>query len=520
MADNLLSLDDQNSSSSSQILRFDDNDERIDEKGIADMNEVINEVDDDERINEDNDEKLIRIIKWPMRSTSQTMSNQSLIRASLSLAQKHKICLKKATEPSIKNKELAKLFDVSEGCISNTLKNLQKWLKINPQAPEAKGKRQVKVIFPEIEEALTLWQGEAASAPLEKLDEFREELQDLIRRYSLDDVFNCDETGLYWKIEPKRTISNKPSSLPVEYYWNVKAWMQVLIWNDWIRQLDATMRLKGRKILLLVDNAPVHALYKGVKLTNIEIKFLPLNTTAHLQPCDKGIINSFKAHYQKLLLQNRIKAFDFQQETGNSKPPINIKKAIKYVVSAWNKVLLKTIFNCWKDAGILPLDDTDSQDGIEENEHEEMEENERSEIQGLIDKLEYAYPLTAEEYIRIDQENEIDGETPTEEQIVAILKENNSISDDESDREITLISSSEVLAAFDKIFIYLEQNNNQNIIDKSAIDGIGNMNREGVKDNIIDVDNINFETSYFNESDIYNHEEEYEGFIEYQIDQE
>ncbi|GBB84273.1 hypothetical protein RclHR1_01090012 [Rhizophagus clarus] len=200
------------------------------------------------------------------------------------------------------------------------LKNSQKWLEINPQAPEAKGIRQVKAIFPEIEEALMLWvlkalendvdisnqvlhekaimfaslyrienfkgsngwigrfkkrhnlscylkQEEAASAPLEKLDEFREELQDLICGYSLDDVFNYDETGLYWKIEPKRTIFNKPvsgrkqsknqvtillcsnatsteklkpafihkyknphplknlpkSSLPVEYYWNVKA---------------------------------------------------------------------------------------------------------------------------------------------------------------------------------------------------------------------------------------------------------------------------------------------------------
>ncbi|GBB97141.1 hypothetical protein RclHR1_29260002 [Rhizophagus clarus] len=54
----------------------------------------------------------------------------------------------------------------------------------------------------------------------------------------------------------------------------------------------------------------------------------------------------------------------------------------------------------------------------------------------------------------------------------------------------------------------------------NSIDGIGNMNREDIKDNIIDVDNINFETSYFNERDIYNHEEEYEGFIEYQIDQD
>ncbi|EXX78177.1 hypothetical protein RirG_017340 [Rhizophagus irregularis DAOM 197198w] len=244
------------------------------------------------------------------------------------------------------------------------------------------------------------------------------------------------------------------------------------------------MRLKGRKILLLVDNAPVHALYEG-------------------------IINNFKAHYRKLLLQNHIKAFDFQQETGNSKSPINIKKAIKYVVSAWNKVLSKTIFNCWKDAGILPLDDTDSQDEIEKNEHKETEENERREIQDLIDKLEYTYPLTAEEYIRIDQENEIDGETLTEEQIVAILKENNSISDNKSDSEITLVSSSEQTS----LNLFVKSNN--------SVDGIGNNNmREGVKDNIMDVDNINFETLYFNERDFYNHEEEYEGFIEYQIDQD
>jgi hypothetical protein len=55
----------------------------------------------------------------------------SLKRASLSLTQKHEICLKKVTKPSIKNKELAKLFDISEKCISNTLKNSQKWLEID-----------------------------------------------------------------------------------------------------------------------------------------------------------------------------------------------------------------------------------------------------------------------------------------------------------------------------------------------------------------------------------------------------
>ncbi|CAG8728539.1 hypothetical protein RIR_jg5404.t1 [Rhizophagus irregularis DAOM 181602=DAOM 197198] len=78
-------------------------------------------------------------------------------RTSLSLPQKHEICLKKVTEPSIKNKELAKLFDISEECISNTSKNSQKWLEIDFQASEVKGKRQVKAIFPEIKEALTLY---------------------------------------------------------------------------------------------------------------------------------------------------------------------------------------------------------------------------------------------------------------------------------------------------------------------------------------------------------------------------
>ncbi|CAI2164253.1 6880_t:CDS:2 [Funneliformis geosporum] len=40
--------------------------------------------------------------------------------------------------------------------------------------------------------------------------------------------------------------------------------------------------------------------------------------------------------------------------------------------------------------------------------------------------------------------------------------------------------------------------------------GNNNMNREGVKDNIMNIDKINFKTLYFNEKDFYNYEEEYE----------
>ena len=35
-----------------------------------------------------------------------------------------------------------------------------------------------------------------------------------------------------------------------------------------------------------------------IKFTNIELVYLPPNTTAHLQPMDAGIIHSFKSKYK------------------------------------------------------------------------------------------------------------------------------------------------------------------------------------------------------------------------------
>ena len=119
--------------------------------------------------------------------------------------------------------------------------------------------------------------GESQSAPIEQLPEMRSTLQNLLKEYQLEDIFNCDETGLFWKMKPIRTISNGPvagtkqskdrvtilftcnstgteklrplfihkyenpralkninkNSLPVNYYWNKKSWMQVSIWNEW-----------------------------------------------------------------------------------------------------------------------------------------------------------------------------------------------------------------------------------------------------------------------------------------------
>lgn len=314
-------------------------------------------------------------------------------RKSLTGAQKKEICLKKISSPFLKQKDLANEYDVSEGMISDILKAKDHWLAVDTSSYQAGLKRERKVPFPIIEEALTLWvenalranliitdnilstkalefaylckedkfkgsngwvdnfkkrhnlkqyniHGEAASAPLQNLEEMREDLCQVLRNYDPKDIFNCDETGLFWKMRPSRTISNGQVSgtkqsknrvtvlltcnatgseklpplfihkyenprilknidkktLPVDYYWNKKSWMQVSIWNQYLKKLDAQMRRQGRNILLLIDNAPTHALYETTNLTNITIEHFPPNTTAHLQPCDQGIINSFKVH--------------------------------------------------------------------------------------------------------------------------------------------------------------------------------------------------------------------------------
>jgi hypothetical protein len=90
----------------------------------------------------------------------------------------------------------------------------------------------------------------------------------------------------------------------------------------------------NRKILLLIDNAGSHFNSKrfeknngadddeqesgrqekkgkpAIDLTNIELIYLPPNTTAHLQPMDAGIIHSFKAKYKQEFCKHLIRQFD------------------------------------------------------------------------------------------------------------------------------------------------------------------------------------------------------------------
>src|SRR6266542_3566100 len=57
------------------------------------------------------------------------------------------------------------------------------------------------------------------------------------------------------KYENPQALKNiNKKTLLVDYYWNKKSWMQVLIWNEYIKKLNNRMKRQNRNILLLIDN--------------------------------------------------------------------------------------------------------------------------------------------------------------------------------------------------------------------------------------------------------------------------
>ncbi|EXX59905.1 hypothetical protein RirG_184710 [Rhizophagus irregularis DAOM 197198w] len=110
------------------------------------------------------------------------------------------------------------------------------------------------------------------------------------------------------------------------------------------------------------------------------------NSTAQMQ-----------AQYRKLLIRNRIEAYEISQELNKEPTPINIHDSIDFSVNAWNSVSQQTINNCWKHTGILPINEMDEIDEIEDQAlHDEME------LQDLINELPFDNFMDADEFLHIE----------------------------------------------------------------------------------------------------------------------
>jgi len=154
-----------------------------------------------------------------------------------------------------------------------------------------------------------------------------------------------------------------------------------------------------------------------------------------------------------LFLQKKIR--DYEEERNGEQPEkITIKDAIKFTARAWKRVTRQTIINCWKKTGILPDIDNNS------NEAENttlLNVEEVNDLQNLIDKLAPTNPISASEYITID-DTEKDHEIDIDEQeIVLMITPNEQNQEEEVIEEFPLVSNKEALLAIEKLNKYIDQ---------------------------------------------------------------
>lgn len=307
--------------------------------------------------------------------------------------------------------------------------------------------------------------GEGDSTSPEQVADGRRLMIDLLSKheYSLRDIYNMDETGLFYRLQPNKTLATKPvkgtkknkeritiglcsnadgseklkpiviakAARPrcfpknfnvqslVHYWHNKKAWMTSAIFTEWLKKLDKSMGDQGRQIVLLLDNAPCHI--HNIVLKNVSILYLPPNTTAHLQPMDAGIIRNFKLKYRKSLLSHYVGQID---AVGKFQP-ISMKEALYLVKDSWDVVSQDTIRNCFQHTGILPQSSPvpSQQAGNDQS---------LQELQQMIVRVTPDDPLDAQDYVLLPEEDACIEEM-TDEDIVELLTGSND--DDGSDEE-------------------------------------------------------------------------------------
>ena len=218
-------------------------------------------------------------------------------------------------------------------------------------------------------------QGESLSANTSAIQPFKCDLFKIIetRGYTKDQIFNADETGLWWRMLPSRSLvsvdernpknfkqskarvtilacanasgscrllltfihkSSKPrcfkhtnmESLPVHYFTQHKSWMDSKVFLEWfqrkfvahVKQFCHEIGIEC-KILLLLDNAPAHPSADKLQSQDrtVTTMFLPANTTSLVQPMDQGIIESVKRRYKNFCVTSFLKKKHHNKRVNN-----------------------------------------------------------------------------------------------------------------------------------------------------------------------------------------------------------
>uniref|UniRef100_A0A7N5JAM7 HTH CENPB-type domain-containing protein n=1 Tax=Ailuropoda melanoleuca TaxID=9646 RepID=A0A7N5JAM7_AILME len=244
-----------------------------------------------------------------------------------------------------------------------------------------------------------------STAPGNK-DVYLEALRSIIEegKYTPQQVFNVDETGLYWKrmpegmfisVEEKAEPGFKSSkdrlmlllggnaagdfklkpllvyhlenpkslkgyskpNLPVIWRSNKKAWATRSIFQEWfiyffcpaVEKYCAQNHLTNRALLIL-DSAPCHPVNLGDLSDNVRVEYLHDSAADSVQPMGQGITSIFKAHYVKRTFEHILEATD-GEDTATIREfwrNHSIMDAVDNIAVAWEELRPATMNSVWK----------------------------------------------------------------------------------------------------------------------------------------------------------------------------
>ncbi|XP_055682946.1 tigger transposable element-derived protein 1-like [Lutzomyia longipalpis] len=308
--------------------------------------------------------------------------------------------------------------------------------------------------------------GESGDADVDAAEVCKDEIWNIVQEegYSMEQIFNVDETALFWKKMPNRTyitedemkapgpkprkdrlslllganasgtLKLKPlliyhskmphafsrqkidvTKLPVTWVSNKSSWMTKGIFENWLvdsfaPEVKEYLLSKNLplKVLLLLDNAPGHGKEEEIqeKLPSfIRIKFLAPNTTSILQPMDQECIATFKKIYLKLVMKKCYEVCEFSSEVHISlrefwKKHFDILVAVKIIGEAWDAVTQNTLIHAWKK--LFPALAQDQDESLEPMpQYHLLEET-------LVFARHLGFDLTVDELLQYEKEHDTD----------------------------------------------------------------------------------------------------------------
>ena len=215
-------------------------------------------------------------------------------------------------------------------------------------------------------------------------------LPTLLSNYSLENICNADEFGLFFQCLPNKSIHIKSEkcsggkhikiritglavakavgeklpmfvigkaknprcfkyihTLPCRYWSQKKSWMDSELFEEWVRELNAELKAKELKVLLIIDNCVAYPEIEN--LSHVKLIFLPPSATSVIQPMDQGFIRSLKSHYRKRIVRVILTHLDQVKPI----PKVSFLLAMQLVFSAWNDVSKEAVINCFRKANIF-----------------------------------------------------------------------------------------------------------------------------------------------------------------------